>query len=239
MKPLKITNANEFGKVAVLMGGTAAEREISLISGQAVYQALIAQDINVVAIDLQANYLDVLHNIDVDRVFNIIHGRGGEDGLLQALLEACNIPYTGSGVMASALTMDKLRTKMCWQGIGLPTPEWQVLKSPEDFPVCIATLGFPMIIKPAKEGSSLGMSKANNPEELAAAFTLASQFNCTVFAERWIQGKEYTIALLAGEALPVIGLETPHQFYDFVAKYQATTTCYQCPCGLDATQEKA
>ena len=227
-----------FGRVAVVMGGSAAEREISLRSGQAVYHALKEQGIQVEAVDLQDHPIDTLRNLKVDRVFNIIHGRGGEDGVLQGILEAMKLPYTGSGVLASALTMDKLKTKLCWQGAGLPTPKWYLLKTPADLAQCADTLGFPVIVKPAQEGSSIGMSKATTADELAQAFTLAKQFNCDVYAEQWVYGKEYTVALLQEEALPVIRLETPRAFYDYEAKYQATTTQYHCPSGLDEDTEK-
>ena len=238
MKPLQIKNPADFGKVAVLMGGTAAEREISLRSGNAVFQALQQQGIDVVAIDVTASPIDALANIKVDRVFNIIHGRGGEDGVLQAILGVLGLPYTGSGVLASALSMDKLRTKLCWQGLGLATPKWFVLQTEDDVDVCIAQLGFPVIVKPAQEGSSIGMSKANNREELVEALKLAKQFNCDVYAEQWVQGQEYTVGVLDGEALPVIRLETPNEFYDFDAKYRANTTKYHCPCGLSAEREQ-
>ncbi len=238
MKPLQIKNPADFGKVAVLMGGTAAEREISLRSGNAVFQALQQQGIDVVAIDVTASPIDALANIKVDRVFNIIHGRGGEDGVLQAILGVLGLPYTGSGVLASALSMDKLRTKLCWQGLGLATPKWFVLQTENDVDVCIAQLGFPVIVKPAQEGSSIGMSKANNREELVESLKLAKQFNCDVYAEQWVQGQEYTVGVLDGEALPVIRLETPNEFYDFDAKYRANTTKYHCPCGLSAEREQ-
>jgi D-alanine-D-alanine ligase len=238
MKPLRIKNPADFGKVAVLMGGTAAEREISLRSGNAVFQALQQQGIDVVAIDVTASPIDALANIKVDRVFNIIHGRGGEDGVLQAILGVLGLPYTGSGVLASALSMDKLRTKLCWQGLGLATPKWFVLQTEDDIDVCIAQLGFPVIVKPAQEGSSIGMSKANNQEELIQALQVAKQFNCDVYAEQWVQGQEYTVGVLDGEALPVIRLETPNEFYDFDAKYRANTTKYHCPCGLSAEREQ-
>jgi D-alanine-D-alanine ligase len=238
MKPLQIKNPADFGKVAVLMGGTAAEREISLRSGNAVFQALQQQGIDVVAIDVTASPIDALANIKVDRVFNIIHGRGGEDGVLQAILGVLGLPYTGSGVLASALSMDKLRTKLCWQGLGLATPKWFVLQTEDDVDICIAQLGFPVIVKPAQEGSSIGMSKANNREELVEALKLAKQFNCDVYAEQWVQGQEYTVGVLDGEALPVIRLETPNEFYDFDAKYRANTTKYHCPCGLSAEREQ-
>ncbi|OAI10651.1 D-alanine--D-alanine ligase [Methylomonas lenta] len=238
MKALKITNAADFGKVAVLMGGSAAEREISLNSGNAVYQALKNQGVDVVAVDVIASPIEALSAVKVDRVFNIIHGRGGEDGVLQAVLEVLGLPYTGSGVMASALSMDKLRTKLCWQGMGLSTPKWFVMQSAQDIDSCIAALGFPLIVKPAQEGSSIGMSKANNQDELTKAFTLAQQYQCDVYAEQWVQGQEYTVGVLDGEALPVIRLQTPNEFYDFDAKYRANTTQYHCPCGLSIESEQ-
>lgn len=238
MKTRKVTQAVDFGTVAVLMGGTAAEREISLNSGNAVYQALIAQGINAVAVDISGNPIDAIKQLSCDRVFNIIHGRGGEDGVLQAILEAEGLPYTGSGVLASALSMDKLRTKLCWKGAGLSTPDWFLLTNEQDVDSCISALGFPVIVKPAQEGSSIGMSKATNREELLAAFHLASQYRCDVYAERWVSGREYTVAILNGEALPIIRLETPNTFYDFEAKYRANTTQYHCPCGLAPNEEQ-
>jgi len=231
-------NPEQFGRVAVVMGGTAAEREISLRSGTAVYQALKQQGVDVIAVDVQGSLIDALVGIRVDRVFNIIHGRGGEDGVLQGVLEVLGIPYTGSGVLASALAMDKLRTKLCWQGYGLVTPQWFLLKNEADLNACIEKLGFPVIVKPAQEGSSIGMSKANSRDELAKALQIAADYDCDVYAEAWVTGKEYTVGVLNGEALPVIRLETPNSFYDYDAKYQATTTQYHCPCGLDAQQEQ-
>lgn len=227
----------EFGRVAVLMGGTAAERPVSLRSGAAVYDALKRKGVDAVSIDVSGNPIDALAGQKVDRVFNIIHGRGGEDGVLQGVLEAMKIPYTGSGVMASALSMDKLRTKLCWQGYGLVTPKWHLLNDKADIDACIEKLGFPVIVKPAQEGSSIGMSKAGNRDELIKALTLAASYRCDVYAEAWVTGKEYTVALLDGEALPIIRLETPNEFYDYEAKYNATTTQYHCPCGLSQDQE--
>lgn len=227
----------KFGKVAVLMGGSAAERAVSLRSGAAVYEALKRKGVDAVAIDVTGNPIDALAGIKVDRVFNIIHGRGGEDGVLQGVLEVLGIPYTGSGVMASALTMDKLRTKLCWQGYGLVTPQWYLLRDENDLDACIEKLGFPVIVKPAQEGSSIGMSKANTRDELLKALQVALAYRCDVYAEKWVTGKEYTVALLNGEALPVIRLETPNAFYDYEAKYSATTTQYHCPCGLDQDRE--
>jgi D-alanine-D-alanine ligase len=233
-----IEKAEQFGRVAVVMGGTAAEREISLRSGAAVYQALKQQGIDAVAVDVTGNLIDALIVVKADRIFNIIHGRGGEDGVLQGVLEVLGIPYTGSGVLASALAMDKLRTKLCWQGYGLVTPVWFLLKNEGDLDACIAKLGFPVIVKPAQEGSSIGMSKAHNREELAKALKIASDYHCDVYAEAWVKGKEYTVAVLDGVALPAIRLETPNAFYDYEAKYQATTTQYHCPCGLAVEQEQ-
>lgn len=227
----------EFGRVAVLMGGTAAERPVSLRSGAAVYAALKSKGVDAVAIDVTGNPIDVLAGQKIDRIFNIIHGRGGEDGVLQGVLEAMKIPYTGSGVMASALSMDKLRTKLCWQGYGLVTPKWHLLKDEKDIDTCIEKLGFPVIVKPAEEGSSIGMSKVRNRDELVKALVLAASYHCDVYAEAWVTGKEYTVAILNGEALPIIRLETPNEFYDYEAKYSATTTQYHCPCGLSQDQE--
>ncbi len=234
----KVAHPEEFGRVAVLMGGTAAEREVSLTSGRAVLAALQRRGVDADGIDLQGDLIERLWRQGYDRVFNIIHGRGGEDGVLQGALEYLRIPYTGSGVLASALAMDKLRTKLCWMGAGLPTPRWRVLKTPADLEHSAETLGFPVIVKPAAEGSSIGMSRAENPIELAEAWSVASQFDCEVFAEQWIDGAEYTAGVLEDEPLPLIRLETPHQFYDFDAKYRADTTRYHCPSGLPAETEE-
>ncbi|MCK4842696.1 MAG: D-alanine--D-alanine ligase [Methylococcales bacterium] len=233
----QVEQAKRFGRVGVLMGGSSAEREISMQSGTAVFAAMNRLAIDAVAIDVKECVVTTLLENKIDRVFNIIHGRGGEDGVLQGVLESMKIPYTGSGVMASALTMDKLRTKLCWQGYGLNTPKWFVLKNEADIDPCIECLGFPVIVKPALEGSSLGMSKANDKLELAQALAEATKYQCDVYAEAWVKGEEYTVAVLAGEALAVIRLETPNEFYDFEAKYRANTTQYHCPCGLSQQQE--
>ncbi len=254
MKALAINKPEQFGRVAVMMGGSAAEREVSLRSGAAVYEALKSKGVDARVIDVTGSPIEALAGQKIDRVFNIIHGRGGEDGVLQGVLEVLGIPYTGSGVMASALTMDKLRTKLCWQGYGLVTPKWCLLEDEAtapahaprlrpageaDLDACIAKLGFPVIVKPAQEGSSIGMSKATNRDELQQALALAAQYHCDVYAEAWVVGKEYTVAVLDNEALPVIRLETPNAFYDYEAKYQATTTQYHCPCGLSQEQEQS
>ncbi len=233
-----IANAKDFGRVAVLMGGAAAEREISLNSGQAVYQSLLRSNVDAVAIDVGDDAYAVIKKYHINRVFNIIHGRGGEDGVLQAILDTLAIPYTGSGVLASALSMDKLRTKLCWQGAGLATPRWILLQTEADIERCIDELGFPVIVKPALEGSSLGMSRADTKEQLLLAWQNAATYQCEVFAEAWVQGEEYTVAVLANKALPTIRLATPNTFYDFDAKYHATTTQYHCPAGLTSVQER-
>lgn len=237
MKPIRIKEPQAFGRVAVLMGGSAAERSVSLNSGVAVYEALKRKGVDAIAVDVTGSPIEALAGLKIDRVFNIIHGRGGEDGVLQAVLEVMGIPYTGSGIMASALSMDKLRTKLCWQGYGLATPPWFLLKDENDLDACMAKLDFPVIVKPAQEGSSIGMSKAINPGELRQALKTAADFRCDVYAEAWVTGKEYTVGVLNGEALPVIRLETPHVFYDYEAKYKATTTQYHCPCGLSQDDE--
>lgn len=237
MKALRVKQAEQFGSVAVVMGGTSAERAVSINSGTAVYEALKRQGVDAVAIELEESPIATLTTKKFDRVFNIIHGRGGEDGVLQGVLEQLKIPYTGSGVMASALTMDKLRTKLCWQGAGLETPKWFVLQNEQDIDTCIDALGFPVIVKPALEGSSIGMSKANNRDELKQAWVVASEYQCDIYAEAWVQGDEYTVAVLDGETLPVIRLETSREFYDFEAKYNSNNTLYHCPCGLSQQQE--
>jgi len=239
MNPIKIKDPKQFGRVVVLMGGTAAEKKISIDSGTAVFDALKRQGVDAIAIDVKDNLLLALKNQQITRVFNSIHGRGGEDGVLQAVLELMKLPYTGSGVTASALTMDKLKTKLCWGGLNLPTPKWFLLKNKFDIEACIEKLDFPLMVKPTKEGSSLGMSKAINRQQLLQAFNEASKYHCDVYAESWVEGDEYTVAILNDEPLPVIRLETRNDFYDYQAKYESNTTKYHCPCGLDYQQEKA
>lgn len=230
-----------FGKVAVLMGGTSAEREVSLRSGQAVLTALQTQGVNAVGIDTgNSDFIARLLNEGFDRAFIIVHGRSGEDGTLQGLLEHFKIPYTGSGVLGAALAMDKLRTKQLWQGMNLPTPAWRNLNADTDFAAVVAELGLPLMVKPVSEGSSVGMSKVQrDAEELKAAYKTAAQYDAVVIAEQFVQGQEYTVAILNGKPLPAIRLETPRDFYDYAAKYQENTTQYLCPCGLDvATEQK-
>ncbi len=228
-----------FGRVAVLMGGWSAEREISLRSGQAVFEALRRQGIDAVAVDVRRpQVVDALQTGGFDRAFNILHGPGGEDGVIQGVLETLEIPCTGSGVLASALAMDKLRCKQLLEGCGIPTPPWMVLEADTAPGLVEATLGLPVMVKPALEGSSIGMSKVTEAEQLAAAWETAAAHGGEVLAERWIGGREYTVAILGREALPVIALETPREFYDYAAKYEADDTRYLCPCGLDPEAER-
>lgn len=229
-------SAEAFGKVAVLMGGWAAEREVSLVSGQAVLQGLLRGGIDAHGIDADRRVLDVLRDGGFDRVFNILHGRGGEDGVIQGALEILNLPYTGSGVMGSAIAMDKYRTKLLFQSLRLPTPGFALIQDEADFDAA-CELGFPLMVKPALEGSSIGMSRADNPQQLRDAWLVAAQYDSHVMAERWITGAEYTAAILGRQGLPLIRLETPHDFYDYDAKYNADDTRYLVPCGLGADAE--
>ena len=227
-----------FGRVAVLYGGKSAEREVSLKSGAAVIDALTTAGVDVVAIDVGDDLLDRLQSEKIDRAFIILHGRGGEDGSMQGLLECLGIPYTGSGILASALAMDKLRTKQVWQSLGIPTPRHAVLASESDCLQASTELGFPLIVKPAHEGSSIGMAKVNSAQELVAAWQDAAKYDSQVLVEQWIHGPEFTIAVLRGQVLPPIALGTPHVFYDYDAKYIANDTQYRIPCGLDSVKEQ-
>ena len=223
----------QFGKVAVLMGGWAAEREVSLDSGKEVLAGLLEKGVDAHKVDAGRDVLDVLRKDKYDTVFNILHGRGGEDGLLQGALDILQIPYTGCGVMASAISMDKLMTKRLWIGSGLPTPSFEILTADSDFEKVVEKLGLPVIVKPAQEGSSIGMTKVSEAHQLKPAFEKAAQYDDVVFAEQWVVGKEFTVAFLGDEVLPPIRLETKADFYDFDAKYVSNDTQYHCPCGLD------
>jgi len=231
-------NARAFGKVAVLMGGCSAERGISLLSGTAVLRALADAGVDAHGIDTaDRQSLDLLMNGGFNQAFIALHGRGGEDGVIQGLLESIGLPYTGSGVLGSALGMDKLRTKQVWQSAGLPTPGFAVLASAADVARAGHKLEFPVMVKPAHEGSSIGITKVDDPDGLTAAWELAAEYDDDVMAEQWIEGMEYTAGILGDEALPLIRLETPNTFYDYAAKYEADTTRYLIPCGLPAAQE--
>ncbi|MDS4040646.1 MAG: D-alanine--D-alanine ligase [Candidatus Competibacter sp.] len=232
-----VADPTEFGRVAVLMGGWSAERAVSLVSGQAVLRALQARGVDAHGIDADREISRVLANGGFDRVFVALHGRGGEDGLIQGALEILGLPYTGSGVLASALGMDKLRTKEIWWGAGLPTPPWRLVESAAELADAAAELGLPLAVKPSREGSSIGISRVGEPAQFQLAWERATSCDSPVLVEPWIQGQEFTGSLLQGEALPLIRLETPREFYDYEAKYHADDTRYLCPCGLPETRE--
>ncbi|MEW5972507.1 MAG: D-alanine--D-alanine ligase, partial [Pseudomonadota bacterium] len=226
----------QFGRVAVLYGGWSAEREVSLKSGRAVLEALRARGVDAHGIDAGRDVVEQLKAGAFERAFIVMHGRGGEDGVIQGALELIGLPYTGSGVLASALGMDKLRSKQLWLGAGLPTPAFRVLESMADAEAAARELALPLMVKPALEGSSIGMSKVRTAADLPAAFAKAAGFG-PVLAEQFIEGGEYTVAILGDRALPPIRLETSHDFYDFDAKYLADDTRYHCPCGLPSDAE--
>ena len=238
MMKLDDIETKNFGKVAVLMGGNSAEREVSLNSGQAVLSALCSQGVDAHAVDPATDNVHELPAAGYARAFIILHGRGGEDGSMQAVLESIGLPYTGSRVLGSALSMDKLRCKWLWKGAGLATPAWHVLATEEEA-VQVKDLGLPLMMKPSREGSSIGISKVESVDKLKDAWQFARDYDDSVIAEQFIDGDEYTVSILNGEALPVIRLETPRDFYDYEAKYQANDTKYICPCGLDSDAESA
>lgn len=223
--------------LAVMLGGTAAERSISLQSGEAVARALEQDGANVLRVDpAEKDWPERLK--EASFVFNLLHGPGGEDGTVQGLFELMKLPYSGCGLMASALTMDKIRTKWIWQGVGLPTPAFEVLEANSDWQAVIDALGT-VFVKPALEGSSLGMSKATTASELEASFLQASRYGSDVMAEQFIPGAEYTVAILGDKTLPSIRIDVPGDFYDFDAKYRSEETCFTCPSDLTAEEEAA
>ncbi|OGA49128.1 MAG: D-alanine--D-alanine ligase [Betaproteobacteria bacterium RIFCSPLOWO2_12_FULL_62_13] len=229
---------SRFGKVAVLMGGRSAEREISLKSGNMVLHALKKKGVDAHAFDPRDHRLEQLIARKFDRVFIALHGRFGEDGTVQGALEYLGIPYTGSGVMASALAMDKWRTKLLWRAAGIVTPPYELLSKDGDFAGVAARLGLPLMVKPAREGSSIGMSKVTSVEKIPPAFERAAQYDSVIIAERFIEGIELTAGILGDQPLPLIRLETPRVFYDYEAKYFADDTRYICPCGLPEIEER-
>ncbi|MFM9271662.1 D-alanine--D-alanine ligase [Halomonas elongata] len=229
----------DHGRVVVLYGGDSAEREVSLKSGEAIFAALQRGGVAPIAFDPAEGGLAGLEALAPDRVFIALHGRGGEDGTLQGALDLLGIPYTGSGVLASALGMDKQRTKLVWQALGLPTPECVMLNAESDWSAVVERLGLPLIVKPVHEGSTLGITIVDSAETLAAAYRDAARYDARVMAERFIQGEEYTVSLLGDEALPAIRVEVPGGFYDYEAKYLSDETLYHLPCGLSETDEKA
>ena len=233
---VEIRDPQEFGRVAVLLGGESAEREISLMSGTAVHQGLLERGVNAHPLDPR-NGLDPLLNGEFDRVWIALHGRGGEDGTIQGLLESLSIPYTGTGVLGAALSMDKLRTKRLLAGWGLPTPRYRTMDSVDDCESTVAELGLPLMVKPALEGSSLGMTRVRAAGELGPAYETAAEYGCAVFAEAWVHGPEYTLSVLNDQALPLIRVDAQDSFYDYQAKYFSDDTQYHCPCGLAADLE--
>lgn len=229
---------SDFGKVAVLMGGPSAEREVSLKSGAAVLAALKRRGVDAEAIDADRDVIERLARGGYARAFVALHGRWGEDGVIQGALEVLGLPYTGSGVLASALGMDKLRCKQLWKGAGVSTPAFEVLTRDTDFERVVKRLGLPLFVKPAREGSSFGISKVVDGRQLETAWTAAAKYDDVVIAERGIVGQELTVAILGDRALPVIRLEPAREFYDYEAKYILDTTVYHCPSGLSPTDER-
>ncbi|WP_029882702.1 D-alanine--D-alanine ligase [Enterobacter sp. T1-1] len=231
-------------KIAVLSGGTSAEREVSLNSGAAVLAGLREAGVNAHLVDPKEVDVTQLKAMGFDKVFIALHGRGGEDGTLQGLLDLIGMPYTGSGVMASAISMDKLRSKLLWQGAGLPVARWVALTRREfemglqdSVNARIAELGLPVIVKPSREGSSVGMSKVDKADDLSSALALAFQHDEEVLIEKWLSGPEFTVAMLGEEILPSIRIQPAGVFYDYEAKYLSDETQYFCPAGLEAERE--
>ena len=229
-------------KIAVLLGGTSAEREVSLNSGNAVLEALRKQGYDAHPIDPKTFPVATLKEQGFDRVFNILHGRGGEDGTMQGLLEQIGLPYTGCGVMASALTMDKMRTKMLWKAFGLPVAEMEIVTTENRVnlnPMAVVKkLGLPLMVKPSLEGSSVGLTKVKTVEELESAVDFALKFDRTVLIEEWLTGDEFTVPVLDGEVLPSIKIVPEGEFYDYDAKYISDNTQYFCPAGLTEAREQ-
>ena len=223
---------HNFGKVAVLMGGPSAEREISLKSGAAVLEALTAMKVDAEAIDVTSDIFERLRAGNYSRAFIALHGPLGEDGCIQGGLDVIGMPYSGSGVMASSICMNKLMTKNIWQGCNIPTPNYLILDDEVDDDVLLKKIGLPMIFKPVSQGSSIGMSKVTSKKQIHVAWQHAREYEEAVIVEQWIEGEEYTVAILDNQALPMIRLETPRTFYDYDAKYQSNDTKYHCPCGL-------
>ena len=233
-----MSTPHEFGKVAVLMGGKSAEREISLMSGANVLAGLRRQGVDAHAFDPAERAVFELKSDGYQRAFIALHGRYGEDGTVQGALELMEIPYTGSGVMASALCLDKLRAKLVWLACGVPTPRHEVMNARSDWAAVAGRLGLPLIVKPVHEGSSLGLTKVASVEKLAPAYELAAQYDTSVIAEEFIAGRELTAGFIGEQALPLVEIEAPQGNYDYQHKYFSDATRYHCPCGLPAAQEQ-
>lgn len=227
----------DFGKVAVLLGGRSAEREISLMSGNAVLAALERKGVDAHAFDTRDRDLHELRSEGFDRVFIALHGRYGEDGTVQGALELMGMPYTGSGVMASSLAMDKWRTKLVWIAAGIPTPRFVMLEASSDFKAVPNDLGLPLIVKPSREGSTIGLTKVARAQDMEAAYRKAAEFDDMVLAEEFIAGAEVTASILGDQAFPLIRIEAPGGSYDYQAKYFSDETRYFCPSGLPSAQE--
>lgn len=236
---MTMVDVRKYGKVAVLMGGASGEREISLSSGAAVLKALQNSGVDAHCIDVDKNIFSALQENNFDRAFVALHGCGGEDGAMQGGLEMLGMPYTGSDIMASSICMNKLMTKKLWTTAGVKSPKFMSVDKAIDFYQVEEILGAPFVIKPSLEGSSLGIHKVSNEQEFIAAINDAQKYQGALMAEQWVSGSEYTVAVLNGVALPVIKLETPHDFYDFEAKYKANDTQYILPCGLVEIEENA
>ncbi len=234
---MSVQNPQRFGRVAVLLGGFSAEREVSLNSGRAVLAALQRQGVDAEGFDPSERPLAELKSAGFDRAFNILHGTYGEDGVVQGALEALGIPYTGCGVLASAIAMDKFRTRLLWQSLGLPNVPYVVLKDDSDFAAVEQQLGLPLFVKPAAEGSSVGVVKIKQPGELAQVYPSLKQYHGEILAERAITGGEYACALVGDQALPSIRIIPTGEFYDYEAKYHRNDTTYQCPSDLSPAQE--
>ncbi|MDE2149634.1 MAG: D-alanine--D-alanine ligase [Gammaproteobacteria bacterium] len=234
----RVSNPAEFGRVAVLMGGWSTEREVSLWSGQRVLQALRARGIDAHGIDADRRTILLLGEAGFDRVFNLLHGTAGEDGTVQAVLDLHRLPYPGSGVLGSALAMDKLRSKRIWRAEGLPTPDYAPVAATAELRAAAERLGYPLFVKPAADGSSVGVVKVKRPQQCETAFAQARGEGRSVMAEAAVDGGgEFTCAILDGEALPLIRIEPDAEFYDYTAKYLSEQTRYLCPSGLDPAHE--
>jgi D-alanine-D-alanine ligase len=240
MPARRVRDAADFGRVAVLLGGDSAEREVSLSSGGEVLAGLRAGGVDAYPVDTAVEPWATLVDGSFDRAFVILHGRGGEDGTIQGALEVAGLPYTGTGVLGSALSMDKHRTKLIWQAAGVPTPDHRLVRCEAELARASEVLGFPLAVKPVHEGSSIGISKVEGSQAVAPAWALASRFDPEVMAEPWLAGPEYTVTLLDGRALPAIRLDPAREFYDYDAKYaDGSGTRYLCPCGLEPEREAA
>ena len=235
----EVSSADEFGRVALLLGGDSAEREISLLTGQAVLKALRSRDVDVEPLDVSgAELVEALSGGSFDRVFNALHGPGGEDGMVAGLLDLLEVPYTGTDAAALAISMDKHVSKLAFGYAEIPTPAWRMARSPREAEESAELLGYPVGVKPNNQGSSLGISRVDQASEMEKAFCLAARYDHNVMVESWVVGGEYTASMLQGEMLPVVRILPPNGgFYDFHTKYESEETRYLCPCGLDDDRE--